>query len=145
MTGPESPARPSELHLLLVALLLVERPSPHGAPMLCVRQGMGASPTQIRWLNFPRSASLRYTEHAGTRCARIVGMKISGHKTRAVYDRYNITDERDIMEVGRKLNEKQNSNALLGIPFGQPSGRNSTKTAHSDDSEAAPLPALLPN
>jgi hypothetical protein len=74
-----------------------------------------------------------------------VAMSISGHKTASVFQRYNIVDERDIMEAGRKLNEKQKSNALLEIPFGQSSGMISTKTGHSDHSEAAPLPALLPN
>ena len=46
-----------------------------------------------------------------------VAMSISGHKTASVFQRYNIVDERDIMEAGRKLNEKQKSNALLEIPL----------------------------
>jgi integrase len=76
-----------------------------------------------------------------------VAMTISGHKTAAVFQRYNIVDERDIMDAGRKLNEKQNSNTLLEIPapLGHDLGMISTKTVHSDGSEAAPLPALLPN
>ena len=51
-----------------------------------------------------------------------VAMSISGHKTASVFQRYNIVDERDIMEAGQKLNEKQKSNALLEISFGQSSG-----------------------
>jgi hypothetical protein len=74
-----------------------------------------------------------------------VAMKISGHKTRQVFERYNIIDESDIREAGRKLNEKQKSNALLEIAFGQGSGMISKKTGHSDRSEAASLRALLPN
>jgi hypothetical protein len=38
-----------------------------------------------------------------------VVMKISGHKTRSVFERYNFIDEADFTEAARKLNEKQNS------------------------------------
>ena len=85
-----------------------------------------------------------------------VAMSISGHKTASVFQRYNIVDERDIMEAGRKLNEKQNlqnSNALLEIPAlaqdGHDSGMMASKTAgktvQSGHLEAAPSLAPLPN
>jgi integrase len=78
-----------------------------------------------------------------------IGMKISGHKTRSVYDRYNIIDKRDITEVGRKLNEKQKSNALLEIPLGHDSGmitpKTALKTGQLDRLEAVPSLAPLPN
>jgi hypothetical protein len=34
-----------------------------------------------------------------------VAMAISGHKTRAVFERYNITSERDIDEAARKIED----------------------------------------
>jgi hypothetical protein len=74
-----------------------------------------------------------------------VAMKISGHKTRQVFERYNIIDESDIREAGRKLNEKQKSNALLKIAFGHGSGMISPKTGHCGHSEAAIPQAQLPN
>ncbi len=76
-------------------------------------------------------------------------MQISGYKTAFVFHRYNIVDERDIMEAGRKLNEKQNSNALLEIPaLGHDSGmisKAAEKTVQSGRLEVAPPPVLLPN
>ncbi len=34
-----------------------------------------------------------------------VAMAISGHKTRAIFDRYNITSESDLREAARRLGE----------------------------------------
>jgi hypothetical protein len=38
-----------------------------------------------------------------------VAQAISGHKTRAVFERYNIVDERDLRDAGRKLETYLNS------------------------------------
>lgn len=72
-----------------------------------------------------------------------VAKKISGPKTDAVFERYNIIDEADLADAARKLDERQKSN----IPdFGHDLGivaENSTKNAAPTQQNFAA--AVLPN
>jgi integrase len=76
-----------------------------------------------------------------------VAMRISGHKTRAIFERYNIVDEADLADAASRLDTKQNSAAVeVNRDFGHDLGTiaaNCTKTeAHVQTQLQA---AVLPN
>ncbi len=76
-----------------------------------------------------------------------VAMAISGHKTRAIFDRYHIVAPSDLEDAARKLEiNQQREVAVLGEKsqkpdFGQSLGRTApTRRTQATDPSASPLP-----
>ena len=67
-----------------------------------------------------------------------VAMKISGHKTRAVFDRYNVTSEADLADAARKIE--------AGKQVWAENGQNFDKMHRSGAAASLPMiPASAPN
>jgi hypothetical protein len=48
-------------------------------------------------------------------------MKVAGRKTASIFRRYNIVDERDLDDVARKLDEKQQTSISHDLAIVKPS------------------------
>lgn len=76
-----------------------------------------------------------------------VAMRISGHKTRSVFERYNIVDEADLADAASKLDTKQNGAAQeLSQGFGHDLGTIAANCTKTESNAQTQLPAaVLPN
>jgi integrase len=79
----------------------------NGDPILCIRGAWGAACERAglkgMWFHDLRRTAIRQMERAGV--PRTSAMKISGHRTEAVYRRYAITDKESTAEGMRKIHE----------------------------------------
>lgn len=87
-----------------------------------------AASKPTRLLHDFRRTGVRNLVRSGT--SERTAPQISGFKTRSVFDRYDIQDERDILDAAKKLSEYEHYAATNSTDYGR---RNHAATDHASD------------
>ena len=117
--------RRSAVHLELSGVEIVI-PPPVGAKSLCPTCGTTCKKgSQLKYVGLIfhdlRRSGVRNLRRLGVQ--ESIAMRISGHKTRAVFERYNIVDESDLANAASRLDAKRNAAAVeVNRDFGHDRG-----------------------
>jgi hypothetical protein len=77
--------------------------------------GVGLEPRLFQLHDFKRDGNREYANMVRAGISELVAMRISGYKTRSVFDRYNIINEDDLVRASEKMSSmlQDKENAVL--------------------------------